>query len=278
MKKYCICTCLLTLLLCFTLLVPVYGTESSASTVSTDYSRLQDQANLLSDSEYRELSAKLDEISARQQLDVVIITTQDLGGYAYPSDYAEYLFTSCGFGFGSSKDGILLLVSMAERDWHIATHGYAITAFTDAGLAYIEDEFLSYLSDGEYEKAFDTFASLCDDFLTQAKYQTPYDYDNLPKEPLSLSWIPLSYGIGLVIALLIVAGMKGQLKTVRSAATANNYICRDRLNITDVRDVFLYRNVTRVPIPKDDNSSRGGSSTHHSSSGGGSFGGRGGKF
>ena len=37
------------------------------------------------------------------------------------------------------------------------------------------------MSDGEYLDAFDTYADLCDEFLTQAKTGNAYDGDHMPK-------------------------------------------------------------------------------------------------
>ncbi|MCI8497354.1 MAG: TPM domain-containing protein, partial [Clostridiales bacterium] len=142
--------------------------------------RLVDQGNLLSGSEEAKLLDKLDEISERQQCDVAVVTVDSLEGRtatAYADDFYDYN----GYGQGNGDDGILLLVSIGDREWAISTYGYGITAFTDAGQSYMTDQFLPFLSDGDYYQAFDTFASLCDEFLTQAKSGEPYDSGNLPK-------------------------------------------------------------------------------------------------
>ncbi len=237
--------------------------------------RVQDSAELLTESEESTLAAKLDEIRIRQKVDVVVVTTKTLNGQT-PQAYADDYFDYNGFGYGENRDGVLLLISIEESDWYISTHGYAITAFTGAGIKYIGEQMQGELSNGDFSGAFDTFAGLSDEFITQAKEGNPYDTSNMPKEPLSLIWIPISIAIGVVLALIIVGCMKGKLKTVRSQAAANSYIKEGSLNITDSQDLFLYNNVTRTAKPKD-NSSGGGSSTHTSSSGS-THGGGGGKF
>ena len=242
---------------------------------SNDSARVQDSAELLTESEESELSAKLDEIRSRQNADIVIVTTNTLNGQT-ARDYADDYYDYNGFGYGENRDGVLLLISMEDNDWYISTMGFCITAFTDAGIEYIGEQMQEDLSNGNFSGAFNTYAELSDDFLTQAKSDEPYDIDSLPKEPLSLIWIPISIAVGIVLSLIIVGKMKSELKTVRSQAAANNYIKNGSLNITDSRDVFLYNNVTRTAKPKD-NSSGGGSSTHTSSSGT-THGGGGGKF
>ena len=130
------------------------------------------------------------------------------------------------------------------------------------------------LSDGDYAGAFEIYADHCDEFITQAKTGDPYDTHNLPKEPFDfLMNLVICFVIGLVIAAIATAIMKGQLKSVRSQAGASSYVKSGSLNVTHRQDLFLYRDVKRTAKPKDS----GGSSTHTSSSGR-SHGGGGGKF
>ncbi|MBS7176877.1 MAG: TPM domain-containing protein, partial [Clostridiales bacterium] len=87
-------------------------------------------------------------------------------------------------------------------------------------------------------------------------------------------WIAVSIAAGFVIALIIVGSMKSKLKMVRFQAGANSYLRQGSMNVTESRDLFLYRHVSRTAKPK---SSSSGSSTHSSSSGR-SHGGGGGKY
>ena len=239
--------------------------------------RVVDMAELLSDSDKTALLSKLDEISKRQKLDIVVLTVNTLDGKT-PRDYADDFYDYNGYGFGENKDGILLLVSMEDRDWWISTTGYGITALTDAGIEYISEKFLSDLSDGDYAQAFTTYAELCDQFITQAKTGEPYDIGNMPKEPFNVAWnILVAFVIGLVVAVIVTSIMKKQLKTVQLKSEANNYVKANSMILTENRDLFLYNQVSRRARPKETDNSSGGSSTHTSSSGS-SHGGGGGKF
>lgn len=236
--------------------------------------RLVDNAGLLTDSEAAALLSQLDEISERQQFDVAVVTADTLDGKT-PMAYADDFYDYNGYGFGESKDGVLLLVSMEDRDWWITTTGYGITAITDAGREYMSERFLPAMSDGDYAASFAEFARLCDEFVAQAKTGEPYDSGNLPKEPVSLLWIPGAVAIGALIALIICSNLKAKLKTVRYQAAAGSYVRDNSMNITESRDLFLYTKIDRRAKPKDNSSS--GSSTHTSSSGS-THGGGGGKF
>lgn len=258
--------------LCLSTAIPAFATESDG--FANAYYRVLDMADLLTDSEEEALIEKLDELSVRQSMDVIVATTDDLEGYSV-TEYADMLYENCMFGYGSNNDGLLLLISMEDRDWYISTCGYGITAFTDAGIEYIGNQIKSDLSDGNYAAAFSEYAELCDDFITQAKTGEPYNKSNLPREPLSLVWIPIALIIGFVIAKIVVGNMKSKLKTVRKQVAANSYMKNGSMNITDSRDLFLYHTVTRTK--KSQSNSSSGSSTHTSSSGT-THGGGGGKF
>ena len=258
MKK--LITMLLALLMILSFAVPAFAEAMP---------RLVDQADLLTDAQEANLLSKLDTISNRQGMDVVVVTAETLDGkspMAYADDFYDYN--------GYCEDGILLLVSMEDSDWWISTAGYGITAFTDAGIEYLGNRFVPSLSDGDYAGAFEIYADHCDEFITQAKTGDPYDTHNLPKEPFDfLLNLAISFVIGLVIAAIATAIMKGQLKSVRAQAGASGYVKNGSMNVTHRQDLFLYRDVKRTAKPKDSS----GSSTHTSSSGR-SHGGGGGKF
>ena len=238
--------------------------------------RVVDGADLLSDIEETELREKLEEIRVRQKMDIVIVTAKTLNG-ATPTAYADDFYDYNGYGYGNNRDGLLLLISMENRKWYISTTGYGITAFTDAGIQYIGNKLKEPLSDEDYAAAFNTFAELCDDFITKARTGTPYDSSNMPKEPMKRGWILVAIIVGFILSFITVGNMKGKLKTVRFQPAANSYMKAGSMNITESRDMFLYNTVTRTAKPKANDSDSEGSSTHTSSSGS-THGGGGGSF
>ena len=157
------------------------STEMESETINFfQKTLLVDNADLLTKEEEEELMLNLEEIRERQQFDVVVVTVKSLEEKTL-QEYADDFYDYNGYGYGENADGVLLLVSMEDRDWHVTTTGYGITAMTDAGLDYMSEKFVPYLSNGDYMGSFTVFAELCDDFLTQAKTGNPYDVDNLPK-------------------------------------------------------------------------------------------------
>lgn len=261
-------------LLSFFLLFPAKTVMAETENENSAYlPRLVDDADLLTQDEEKALQAQLDEISERQQFDVVVVTVDSLGEKS-ARDFADDIFDYGGYGYGENRDGILLLVSMEERDWAISTTGYGMTAFTVTGQEYLADQFKPELSDGNYAEAFRVFAEDCDDFLTEAANGEPYEEGNMPYAPLPWTYILIALGIGLLIGGITVGIMAGRMKTVRRQAAAGEYLREGSLCITDSRDIFLYRTLDRRERPKDDDDH----SDVHTSSSGTSHGGSSGKF
>ena len=250
------------LLLCLCLAVPGYAANASP--------RLVDNADYLTDSEETALLSKLDEISTRQGMDIVIVTMSSLNGKDITAAADDFYDEN-----DYHPDGILLLISDYEREWAISTAGYGITAFTDFGQEYMTGQFLDALSEGKYAAAFDTYAELCDEFITLAKAGTPFDVNSQPKTPFhAIRSLLVSGGIGLVTALVGTGSMKGKLKTVHEQTAASQYVKPGSMNITESRELFLYRQIQRQ---ERETKKSEGSSTHTSSSGR-THGGSSGKF
>ena len=274
------------LLIC--LLVPPLEIPASAAQIifETDSipaerqkERLTDSAGLLSSVENEELLGKLDEISVRQACDVVIVTTNGLGGKT-PTEFADDFFDYNGFGIGPDADGILLMISMEDRDWAISTHGFGITAFTDAGQAYIMEQVLPSLGEGDFFKAFSKFSDLTDRFLEQAKNDAPYVAETLPKPEISPKEravrILISAAISVLLALIPLAFLTSSHKSIRSQTHADTYVRDGSFQVTGGNDLFMYSRESRTK--RETSSSSGGTSGTHTSSSGRTHGGSSGKF
>ena len=272
--------CLFSLLWIFVLIFPVMASDIPEIPTERQKPLLVDEAGLLSEEESSTLINKLEEISQRQENEVAVVTVNSLEGKtaeAYADDYYDYN----GYGYGENDDGLLLLVSMGEREWAITTYGYCHTvAFTDAGLDYISSEFRSKLSSGEYAKAFECFADLCDDFLTQAATGEPYDVDNMPKGKVSPFWLYTDLVVAFFISFRIVKGKSRNLKSVKKQESAKAYERSGSLSLRRSTDSFVNRIVTQRTIKNEKDSSSGssGRSSSHISSSGRSHGGSSGKF
>lgn len=260
------------LLLLFALAVPAFAADvpptGGVPAKERLYPLLVDDAHLLSEAEEAELLAKLEEISARQKMDIAVITvaqTDDRTIEAYTDDFYDYF----GYGQGSAKDGVMLLIDMGSREAHMTAVGRGIGAFTDAGRAYILDNaVMPLISSGAYADAFNEFAEQCDAFIRQADTGKPYDGSFMPKggfKPLSIMWLIAAAAAGLIAAAIVSAKLKKEMKTVELQHGAGNYAVNGSLVITGKTDRFVTNNITRTERARESGSS--GSTTHTSSSG-----------
>lgn len=248
-------------------------TEVTAQPTSVNGVHVVDMVDLLSDEEEAQLRSKLEEISNRQNADVVFVTVNSTGNKS-AMDFADDFFDYNGY----RTDGILMLVSMQNSDWWVSTAGRGITAVTDDALERYEEESVTYLTYANYYTACSKFADLSDEFLTLEKQGTPYQK---PEEKSSSGLATagvVSAGVGLATGAIGTGSMKSKLKSVHRKRSATEYMKRDSLNIVDASEIYLYSNVTRTYIDRDRGSSGGGGGGVHISSSGTTHGGGGGHF
>jgi len=256
------------------------------------YDRVVDLAGVIDASTLAELNRMADEVSETYACDVDVVFVRSLDG-KYVVDYADDFYDYNGYGYGANKDGILLLVSVGDREFAETTQGYGATAFTDYGLQqYIEPNFTRYLINGrdDWAGAARQFITDAGELLRQAKEGKPYDYygGNVVVEREKKSIKDVAPGAALISAIIgffsggIPAGaLKRQMKSVEKNYGAGNY-ARGGLQMRRSDDRFLYSNVHRTPIPREEHRTGGGGggggSSMHFSSSGHSHGGSHGKF
>lgn len=256
------------------LATPVLAEESSK--VSKDY--VVDNADLLTQTEENELSEKLQDISDELQFDVVVVTTNSTGSKT-ATEYADDYFDYNGYGRGSNNDGALFLVDMGDRKWAISTSGYGIEAIVDSALDDMEEEIVPYLKSGDYDGAFNEFADLTYDIVNDAKNGKSYSNSttSTTKNHKNIGTnLIVAFSIGAGISLIIILVYRSKLKPVKFQKEAKEYIVPGSFNLRRSDDVFIYFNITKVPIPKNNDSDDSGS--FHSSSSGSSHGGSSGSF
>ena len=253
-----------------------------------------DEADLMSDYEEQQLTATLEEISERQQFDIVAVTVDSTDGKS-TMDFADDFYDYNDYGKGANHDGVILVINMAEREYWISTSGYAITAITDYSIEMIGDSVVPYMKDGDYYGAYSEYADIVDDLVTSAKNGSIYDWNNTYKGYGEYAYgdgyaeeygssgmdsferIGTSVIVAVIISAIIVLMVKKSYKPVAFNRSAANYLNPGSLNVTNSYEHFLYNHVTMTKRAEESSNHSGGSSTHTSSSGT-SHGGGGGHF
>jgi len=251
-----------------------------ASWVSEDYNLVLDEARLLSDSQREYLEERAQQISDKYNCEMLIRTVDDMRDYGFNDieEFSLYLRNKYDFGYGKDKSCVVLVLSMADRDYDFRVWGDEVgkIAFTFYGIdAILDRHILPPLGEDEYYKAFSRYLDKSEEYLQMAKDGAPFDSDN------DHEYDGVYFGMKLIVVIflpLIIAGIvctnwKSKMKTAKTARTADNYIPKNGFNLTGEEDMFLYRTTTRRKIERSSSSSGGGAS-----SGGGGSSGRSGKF
>lgn len=281
MKKRIAIFLLACLLTVFTAVIPAAALDT----------QVYDHYGLLSSSDDIELNHDAVLISQEQNCGIYVVIVdrwQDYGGVDV-LDCARTLYDSYDMGYGSGKDGILLLLSMDERDYALFTIGsYAESVFSDYALQVLESEFLDDLANDDWAGGISDYIETCgyilQDDLSVDDY-IAYPDDSYIEEPawveekaFSLSTLVVIIFIPCAIALIVCLILKAQLKSVHNPS-ADAYVGPEGLHLRIREDRFLYNTVTRRRIDTSSSSGRSSGGGSRSSIGGGSRGGgRSGKF
>lgn len=245
-----------------TSVVPVFAGDPSDPEVQ----RYVDYVGLLTTDEAAKLEQKLDDISGKQGIDVVVVVMPDV-----PSDYSDVRVyaADCYEELGYDDDGVEFFIAPADRDWTIVECGYGMTAFTDDARDYMSDILVDdYLHDNDYYGGFMKYADLANQMLIQAHNGHPFT-----KPFNTLFALLIAVVVGAIVGGIVAGAEKGKLKTVRFKPEAADYVKGGSMVVNQSRDFFLYSHVSRTEKPKDN-----GKSGSFSSSSGGSFSGSSGKY
>ncbi len=239
---------------------------------------VRDEYGLLSTDEVQELNSYGAELYEDRQCGIYLRITNDLAGYTYAQDYVENVYVVEELGYGEDHSGVLLLISMGERDYALTVYGSAYDVFTDPVVEDMLDDITSYLSRGNWYRAFRTYYEESDRILKDYTYhEIEYDEDDFividgdgeeEQEPEKRGVNPLPVGIGsLVTSLMICLGLRSKNKTTGVKHSAGTYLADVRL--TKKLDIFTHNTVSRVKVADSSNHNRpsGGVTTSYHSSG-----------
>lgn len=213
-----------------------------------------DNAGVLSPQQRNELNKKLKDYSEQCKCDIAIVVVPSTDGkdlYEFTMDFYDYN----GFGYGNGEDGLMLLLSMEERDWCVTRCGKARKIFTENVTNQMVNEVSEELGRNDFYNAFDKFSDL---YLNKYKSHR-WSF---------LIWVPIDFGIAFAIAYGVAKGKSSANNSVKAQVNARSYIMPQSLNMAVTNNELLYRNVSRVPIIRDTTpKSGGGGGTFVSSAG-----------
>ena len=188
----------------FLLAIPVSGAETPEACV-------YDGEMLLTDEEYWTLEDYAQEISDLRQCAVYFVSVEDYRDYGDGDIFnvARQIFLDNDFGMGEEKDGVMLLLSMEERDYSLIVHGFGETALTDYGREYICEHFLDDFADDDWFHGVYDYLSYTNDLLSQAREGKIYDRYNWITGGVLWVW---SLILGVVISLIVCSVQRAMMR------------------------------------------------------------------
>ena len=258
------------------LLIACLTVSAFATEAKLDY--VTDNAGLFSDAQRAALEQRAAALSEKYEFGVYIVTLEDYKAYTNASTiekFAVRFYDQNALGWGSNHDGVMLMLSMAERDYDLDFNGKrAKTIFTEAGRDWMENRFLLHFRGDDFYSGFSEYLNTCEEYLEAAQNGEPVGQgyassaDGQKASP-AFALIP-----GAIAALLVGIFTCAPMHSAGMKRDANQYMVRGSLNLRRRSDMFLHRSVTRSP--RQTQSSNGPGGSHHYSSG--SHSGRSGKF
>ena len=244
--------------------------------------KIYDFANVLTETEEEDLYARVMDFINEYNMDMVIVTIDELFTDSQIMTFAEDFFDYNNFGeytSGTSYDGILAIrnVNDFNRYYYVSNSGMAQLYFYESRTDQILDSMYSNMHIDNYYAGFV-------DFINEAKYirslglPSKYEgchvdnYGNLYDENGNkLNFLAGKYIIpflpacitAFVTSLIIVLILIGKNKMVKKAVQASEYINKDSIEITGKEDRFLSSHTTHYTV----SSSSSGGGGHSGSSG-----------
>ena len=263
MKKR-ICRLLLAFLLVLVFCVSMAAAEQTGAQLSC----VTDTAGLLSENEKMLLEKMAESVSQKYGVGVYIVTVEDYRDFHSEGVYkATYtIYHQYTMGEGPNRDGIMLLLSMNNRNWAMFCYGsrceYTFNSYGQEKLVMV---FLDNFGENDWYGGFEDYIKECSIYLAKASAGKPVR--------ASLFFpILIVIGLSLLAATAIVAVIWQKMDNVSKQTTANTYVSAG-LRLTEQSDRFTHKTTSSRKIER---SSSGGGSSSSESGGGGS--GRSGTF
>ena len=247
MKKRFV-TLLLALLAALTLAVPAWAEQQPGDPF------IYDTAGLLSDEDCAYLEQMAEAISWQYQCGVYIVTVDDYEVYGSDRYSAALnIYRGNDFGIGDGRDGIMLMLSMWDRDYEVFIQdgGLADSAFGSYAVDLLEEAFLPYLGSDDWYGGFHAYLTTCSDDLALADMGQPV------KKPLTKVILPALL-VGCGVALMACLLLKVKMRSVRKGAEADVYVTAEGLDLTERYDRYTHTTETRVRKNTRDDHDSGG--------------------
>jgi uncharacterized membrane protein YgcG len=225
---------------------------------------VSDFAGILTADERDARNTRAAQVSEAYGFPVYIVTVYDHTEYVNGNIeyFSEEVFHSYGLGYGASENGVLLGLSMDDRDYDIYAHGdFGNAAFTDYGKRQVADSFRYSFQQNDWVSGLQAYLENCGNLMRSARNGEPVDIW-IPDQTSGPRFDPMNILISFAVALLVagssVSGFKKQLKTAVAQTRASGYVPQGGVELRVKNDQFVNRTVTTRAIPRQTSPRSGG--------------------
>lgn len=223
-----------------------------------------DGAGLMTEEQKSDLESKAQQLADTYGVGIYVLTVDDYRSYGGDSNidlWTEKLYKDNQLGLGSEQNGVLLVLSMAERDYCLKIYGQdALFAYTDYAQGLLTERFLSSFKNNDWYGGFSKYMEFGGTILEEAQDGSPMEKYVNWAGLVGASGI-LSAIIGMVTGSGRVSRLKRTMKNTGIRTRAHQYISKDaglRLHVQN--DHYINTSVTRTLVRSDDDRSSGGGS------------------
>lgn len=250
-----------------------------------------DDAGILGSTSVEQLERIIQDIQSTFKMDAVVWTTrQPSMSDQRLQDVADRYYEDHGYGLGSDRAGVLLMIDMGNRYIWISTAGVMIDYLDDSDIQDVIDKGYDYALNGSYGQCAVAIMQAVRDDLTHGIKEGHFRFDAETGERLSGIYNKLtttealvSLLVGALAALLAVMSVNGKY-ALKESTYQFDALTQVSCDLTVDKEQFLRQSVVRTrnaPPPSNDHHSGGGhsgGSSVHVSSGGMTHGGGGRHF
>ena len=232
--------------------------EESEDTISEEESGYEDiyvidNASVFSEDEYYALNEVCAGFRDTYDFGFYIATDNDPTSYDIEL-LAEDYYIDYNLGVGPEKNGILLMLNFADRDYDICAYGEdGHAAFTDLKKDFIADAFKPHFRNDNWYEGCMAFLQKAESYYIEHYKKILQRQEKADAKALAflehriyIDWdlfktaLLIAAGISLIIALSVCFSMKAKMKSVHIAKQASEYIPEDGIDITHAVDNYTH--------------------------------------
>lgn len=245
------------------LLIPegIQATEYNINNILTtpkvdETEKVYDFAELFTTEEENNIYKEINDYINSYNMDLTVVTINE-NPKSSPREYADDFYDYNNFGRNASKDGILFLIDMSNREIYMTTTGYAINMYDDYRINKSLDQVYKYMTNKNYYQGVSNYISIISNY---AKSGLPSKKD---RKSIT-NTILISFVISTIITIIIIVILIRKNKMAKKKTTAREYLNKESIIINKLGETLISTHTSRIAV---DHSSSGGSSTHSGSSG-----------